>query len=54
VGSNPTLSATSFIFLYSQALVSIMVSALRWFPASYRRESGLQTEAAAEKLASIF
>jgi hypothetical protein len=28
VGSNPTLSATTFIYLYLGALVSIMVSAL--------------------------
>ncbi len=28
MGSNPTLSATSFIFLYLQGVVSIMVSAL--------------------------
>jgi hypothetical protein len=32
VGSNPTLSATSFIFLYLQPVVSIMVSALQQKP----------------------
>ena len=31
MGSNPTLSATSFILLSLQDVVSIMVSALHWF-----------------------
>jgi hypothetical protein len=58
VGSNPTLSATSFSCLYLGALVSIMVSALHWFPANYRWKRGLQTcpneaTATAAKLASI-
>ncbi len=58
MGSNPTLSATSFIFLYLQPMVSIMVSALHWFPANYGRKRGLQTcrnaaMATAAKLASI-
>jgi hypothetical protein len=34
VGSNPTLSATSFIFLYLQSVVSIVVSAWHCFPAN--------------------
>ncbi len=41
MGSNPTLSATSFIFLYLQGMVSIMVSALHRFPANERPEKGL-------------
>ena len=43
LGETPTLSATSFIFLYLQSLVSIMVSASHWFPANYWRKRVLQT-----------
>ena len=58
MGSNPTLSATTFIFLYLQALVSIMVSALHWFPMIYAGRGGLQicrneATVTAAKLASI-
>jgi hypothetical protein len=58
VGSNPTLSASSFIFFHLQIVVSIMVSALHRFPANDRRERGLQTcpsvaTVTAAKIASI-
>jgi hypothetical protein len=43
VGSNPTLSATPFILLSLQDVVSIMVSALHWFTAYDHRKRGSQT-----------
>jgi hypothetical protein len=36
-------TATFFIYLHLGTMVSIMVSALHWFPADYRRKRGLQT-----------
>jgi hypothetical protein len=48
VGSNPTLSATPFIFLYLHSVVSIMVSALYRFPLIYCGKRGLQTCPSAE------